>query len=52
MPYKSDAMRRFFQLCKHHPEKAKKPCPDRKTIEKFEKHKGEKYRKHFRRKAS
>lgn len=44
MPYKSAKQARFFRMCKHSPGKATKKCPDRKTIAKFEKHKGKKKR--------
>lgn len=36
MPFKSEAQRRFFELCKHHPEKARKKCPSLKVIEEYE----------------
>lgn len=40
MPYKSEKQNRFFEMCRHNPGKAKKPCPTPKVIQKFESHKG------------
>ena len=42
MPYKSEAQRRFFMMCMHSAGKAKKACPSKAVIKKFEAHKGKK----------
>lgn len=45
MPYKSEKQKRLFRGCKHNPKHMRGKCPDRKTIEKFEKHEPKKRKK-------